>query len=47
MLRLNLGKDYVTHMHGLAVYVNEGLSSAQDLGSIDKKLLSSLTDFGC
>ena len=28
-------KDFSTHMHGLAVYVNEGLSFAQDL-SLEK-----------
>ena len=30
-------KDYITHMHGLAVYVKEGLSFARDL-SLDSYL---------
>ena len=28
---LFMTKDYITHMHGLAVYVKEGLLFAQDL----------------
>ena len=41
---LLIGKDSATHMHGLAVYVKEGLPFAQDL-SLEKFLLVFLTGF--
>ena len=36
-----IGKDFITHMHGLAVYVKEGLPFAQDL-SIENSVYSYL-----
>ena len=36
-----IGKDFITHMHGLAVYVKEGLPLAQDL-SIENSVYSYL-----